>query len=158
MRSLSEIFWRLSWNDCILDPNNFKYLVCLSVYLLAYFLTEIRLIQGYLQFQLKYLSEIFSRHSQDISGLFRNYFDIVLKHSRKASKKFQKDISSRARDINQLSQWLHTDRRTDGQSQPHLELTPPRGSIEKTRSFYLCSRFYLGPKKSSVQSQFSSYF
>ena len=28
---LSEMFWRVSWNDCIPDPNSLEFLVCLSV-------------------------------------------------------------------------------------------------------------------------------
>ena len=50
MRYLSEKFWRLSWNKFTINSNNSEFLVCLSVCQLAYFLTEIRLIWGYLQF------------------------------------------------------------------------------------------------------------
>merc|ERR1711954_54853 len=78
MRYLSQIFWRLSWYVCIQDTNNSEFLVCLSVCWLAYFLTEIGLIWGYLQFWMRYLSEIFWRHSQDISGLFPNYFEFLV--------------------------------------------------------------------------------
>ena len=48
---------------------------------------------------------------------FRNYLEIVYKRPRNASKRFQKDISSRTKDINQFSQGTthaHTDGRTDG--------------------------------------------
>ena len=78
MRQLSENFWRLSWNVCILDPNNLELFVCLSVCQLAYFLTEIRLIQGYLQFWMRYLSELLQRHSQNISGLLTNYSEFLV--------------------------------------------------------------------------------
>ena len=70
---LSEIFWRNSWDIPARVPNIFKFLVCLSVCQLAYFLTEIRQIQGYLQFWMRYLSEIFWRHSWDVGTLFPNY-------------------------------------------------------------------------------------
>ena len=39
--SLSEIFWRHSWDVGTLIPNNSEILLCLSVCYLAYFLTEI---------------------------------------------------------------------------------------------------------------------
>ena len=72
MRYLSEIFWRHSQDVCSLVPNNYKFLVCLSVCQLAYFLTEIRQIQGYLKFWMRYLSEIFWRHFWDVGTLFPN--------------------------------------------------------------------------------------
>ena len=72
MRFLSEISWRFSWNDCSLDPNNSEFLVCLSVCQLAYFLTEIRPIQGYLWSRMSYLIEFFLRHSQDVFTQFPN--------------------------------------------------------------------------------------
>ena len=72
MRYISEIFWRLSWNDCIQDLNNFEFLVCLSVCQLAYSLTEIKQTQGYLRFWMSDLSEIFWRRSQDVSTLILN--------------------------------------------------------------------------------------
>ena len=72
MSYLSECFWRLSWDICILDPNNFEFFVCLSVCQLAYFLTEITQILGYLQFWIRYLSEIFWRHSWDVVAPFPN--------------------------------------------------------------------------------------
>ena len=78
MRYLSEIFQRLSWDVFAMIPNNSEFLVCLSVCQLAYFLTKIRLIQGYLQFCMRYLSEIFWRHFQGISGLFPNYYEFIV--------------------------------------------------------------------------------
>ena len=78
MRYLSEIFWRHSWNVCRLFLINCEFFVCLSVCWLAYFLTEIRLIQGCIQFQMRYLSEIFLRHSQDISGSSMNHFQFLV--------------------------------------------------------------------------------
>ena len=62
MRYLSEIFWTLSWNVCILNPNNSEFLIWLSFCQLAYFLNEIMSIQGYLQLWIKYISEFFWRH------------------------------------------------------------------------------------------------
>ena len=59
MRYLSEIFWRLSWNKFTFNPNNSEFLVFLSVCQLAYFPTKIKLIWGYLQFWMRYLSEKF---------------------------------------------------------------------------------------------------
>ena len=61
MRYLAEICWRLSWDVCILDPNNLELFVFLSVCQLAYFLTRIRQMQGFLQFWMRYLSETFQR-------------------------------------------------------------------------------------------------
>ena len=78
MKYLSEIYWRLSWDVCILDQNNFEFLVVLSLCQLTYFLTEIRILQGYLQFQMRYISEICWTHSQDISLQFQNHFDFFV--------------------------------------------------------------------------------
>ena len=64
-RYLSEFFWRLSWDVYILYPNNSEFFVCLSVCQLAYFLTDIRQMQRYLLFWMRYPSEIFWRHSWD---------------------------------------------------------------------------------------------
>ena len=75
MRYLSEISWRHSQDFDTLFPNNFEFSLCLSVCQLAYFLTEIRSIQGYLKLWMRFLSEIFWRFSQDISGLFPNYLN-----------------------------------------------------------------------------------
>ena len=72
MRYISEILWRHSQDISGLFPNYSDFLVCLSVFQLAYLLTEIRLMQGYIQFQMRYLSEIFWRHSQDVSTLVQN--------------------------------------------------------------------------------------
>ena len=77
-QNLSEIFWRHSLNVYRLFMIHFKFLVCLLVCQLAYFLTEIKLIQGYLQFQMRYLSEIFWTHSQDITLQFENHFDFFV--------------------------------------------------------------------------------
>ena len=78
MRYLSERFWRHFQDVCTLFPNNSEILVCLSVCSLAYFLTEIRQIQGYLLFLMIYLSEIFWRHFWDIFTLFPNNFKFLL--------------------------------------------------------------------------------
>ena len=72
MRYLSEIFWRHFWDVGTLFPNNFEFLVCLSVCQLAYFLTEIRQIQGYLKFWMRYISHFSWRYSWDVSTLTRN--------------------------------------------------------------------------------------
>ena len=66
MRYLSEIFWRHSWDVCTQLPNNYKFLVCLLVLLLAYFLTEIRQIWIYLLIWKSYLFEFF----RNIPGIF----------------------------------------------------------------------------------------
>ena len=78
MRYLSEIFWRHSWDVCTLFPNNTEIYVCLSVYQWAYFLTEIIQIQGYLLFQMRHLSEIFWRHSQDVCTLVPNISEFLV--------------------------------------------------------------------------------
>ena len=78
MLYLSEIFWRHSWDGCTLVPNNSEFLVCLSVSQLAYFLTDIRQIQGYLQFCMIYLSEFFWRHSWDVCTLVPNNSEILV--------------------------------------------------------------------------------
>ena len=77
MRYLSEIFWRLSWNVCTLHPNNFEFLVCLSVFQLAYYLTEIRLLQVYLQL-LRYLSELFWRLSWNVFTMKSNNSEFLV--------------------------------------------------------------------------------
>ena len=43
MSNLSQIFWRYSLDVCALILNNFRFLVCLSVWSLPQFLTENRL-------------------------------------------------------------------------------------------------------------------
>ena len=72
MRYVSEIFWRHSWDVSTLVSNKSEFLVCLSVCQLAQFFTEITQILGYLQFWIRYLSEIFGRHSWDVGTLFSN--------------------------------------------------------------------------------------
>ena len=62
----SEISWRHSWDFGTLAPNIYDFLVCLSVCQLADFLTDIRRMQGYLQFWMRYFSEIFLIHSWDV--------------------------------------------------------------------------------------------
>ena len=64
MRYISEIWWMLSWDVC-----NSEFLLYLLVCQLAYFLTEIRLIQEYHQFQKRDLSRIFWRHSWHVPTL-----------------------------------------------------------------------------------------
>ena len=78
LRYLFELFWRLSWNVYTLFPNNYKFCVCLSVCQLAYFLTEIRQIQGYLLFLMKYLSELVQRHSWDICALYQSAYKFLV--------------------------------------------------------------------------------
>ena len=78
MRYLSEIFWRHSWNVCRLFLNTYKFLVCLSVCQLAHFLTEIRHIKGYLQFWMRYLSEIFWTQSWYIYTPFLNIYKLFV--------------------------------------------------------------------------------
>ena len=65
MRYLSGIFGGLSWNVFTMNLNNSEFLVCLSVCLLAYFLTEIISIWVYLQFWMIYHSDFF----KDILGI-----------------------------------------------------------------------------------------
>ena len=71
-------FWRHSWDVCTLIQNNSEFLVCLSVCQLAYFLTEIIQIQGYLQFWKKYLPDIFWRHSWDVCTLIQNNSEFLI--------------------------------------------------------------------------------
>ena len=59
MRDFSEIFLRHFWDIFPLFSNDYKLLVCLSVLQLAYFLTDIRLIQVYLLVWKSYLFEFF---------------------------------------------------------------------------------------------------
>ena len=74
---LSEYFWRYSQNIGTLVPINYKFLVCLSVCQLAYFITEIRQIQGYIQFCMRYLSENFLRHFWDVCTLVPNNLNFL---------------------------------------------------------------------------------
>ena len=57
--SFLTFIWQSSLDVYTPDPNIFKFLVNLSVCQLAYFLTEIKQILGYLPFFMRYLSEIF---------------------------------------------------------------------------------------------------
>ena len=81
MRYPSEIFWRQSWNVGTLVRNNFDVFVCLSVCSMAYFLTKIRQIKGYLQLWMKYLSGISQRYSLDVSTLVPNIFKFLVRLS-----------------------------------------------------------------------------
>ena len=54
------------------------FFVCLSVCYLAHFLTEIRQIWGYILFLMRYLSEIFWRHSWDVCTLFKNNYKFLV--------------------------------------------------------------------------------
>ena len=78
MRYLFETFWRHSWDIGTLVPNDCEFLVCLSVCQLAYFLTEIRQIWGYLQFWMRYLFETFWRHSLDVGTLVPNNCEFLV--------------------------------------------------------------------------------
>ena len=57
---------------------SFEFLVCLSVCQSAYFFTKIMPIQVYILYWMRYLSEIFLRHSQDISRLFTDNFEFLV--------------------------------------------------------------------------------
>ena len=74
MRYLSEMFWRCSRDISTQNPNNYRYFVCLLVWYLSYFLTEMRQILGYLQFWMLYLTDIFA----DIPGLLVHLFRKIL--------------------------------------------------------------------------------
>ena len=78
MRYLSEISWRHSQDFDTLFPNNSEFFLCLSVCQLAYFLTEIRQMQGYLLFWMRHLSENSWRHSWDVFTLFPNTFKFLV--------------------------------------------------------------------------------
>ena len=65
-----------------------------------------------------------------LTDLQKNLNDLELeyKHPRNVSKRFQKDISSRTKDIKQFSQLIthtHTHGRTDARTSVNLELAPP---------------------------------
>ena len=75
---LSKFFWTHSWDVGTLFLNDASFLVCVSVFQLAYFVTEIRQIQGYLQLWMRYLPEIFSTHSLDVSTLFLNDLEFLV--------------------------------------------------------------------------------
>ena len=78
IRCISEFFQRHSLDVGTLFPNNSEFLICLSVCQLAYFLTDIRQIQGYLKFCMIYLSEFFWRHSWDVGTLFPNNSELLV--------------------------------------------------------------------------------
>ena len=71
-------FLRHSLDISGLIPYYSEFLVILSVCLFAHFLTEIESIWRYLQFWMRYISEIFWRHSWDILGLFPNYSEFFV--------------------------------------------------------------------------------
>ena len=56
--SFKCFFWTHSFDACTLLSNHYEFIVCPSVCQLAYFLTESISIQIYLQFSIRYLSEI----------------------------------------------------------------------------------------------------
>ena len=58
-------------------PNSSKFLVCLSVLQLAYILTKIRPIQGYILSWIMIFFEIVLRHSLDVSTLFSNNLNFL---------------------------------------------------------------------------------
>ena len=78
LMELNKTFWRHSLGVFTLDPNSFEFLVCLSVCLVAYFLTEIRQILGYLQFLIRYLFDFFGRHSRDAFTLLPNKYKLFV--------------------------------------------------------------------------------
>ena len=78
LRYLLELFWRLSWNIFTMQSNNSEFLVCLSVCQLAYFLTEIRKIYAYLEFCVRYLSELFWRLSWNIFTIKSNNSEFLV--------------------------------------------------------------------------------
>ena len=78
IRYLSEFFWTHSWDIGTLAQNNSEFLVCLSYCQMAYFLTEIRQIQGYFKFWMIYLCEIFWRYFCDIPTLVPNIFNFFV--------------------------------------------------------------------------------
>ena len=78
MGYLFENFWGHSLDVCTLIQKNSQFLVCLSVCQLAYFLTEIRQIWGYLQFCMRYLSEFFLRNPFNVFALVPNLFKFLV--------------------------------------------------------------------------------
>ena len=69
-----SFFWKHFWDVCTLVLITSHFLVCLSVCYLAHLLIEMMSIKGYLQFCVRYLSEIFWRHSWDVCTLVLNIF------------------------------------------------------------------------------------
>ena len=78
MRNLPDFFLRHSSDVCTPFSNDYKFLICLSVCQFAYFLTEIRPIQGYLLSQMRYLSEVFWRHYWDVFTLSPNLYKLFV--------------------------------------------------------------------------------
>ena len=74
MSYFSEISQRHYCDVGTLFPNNSEFLVCLSFCQLAYFLTEIRQIQGYLKFWMRYLSDF----SGDIPEMLVHLLKMIL--------------------------------------------------------------------------------
>ena len=70
---LSQIFWRYSLDVCTLVPNNFRFIVCLSVCALPHFLTEIRLSLDISSSR----GAIFFKFSGDIPGMFLHQLKII---------------------------------------------------------------------------------
>ena len=68
------IFWRHTWDVCALVLNNSDLFVYLSVCSLAYFLTEIRPIQQYVNFGWYIPLNFFG----DIPGMLLHHFKIIL--------------------------------------------------------------------------------
>ena len=73
MSYVSQIFWKHSEDVCSLVPKIFKFLVCLSVCALPYFLTEIQLTLDISSSEWA----IFLKFSGDILGVFIHWFQII---------------------------------------------------------------------------------
>ena len=71
MRNLSGIYGGLSWYVSTMNLNNSEFIVFPSVCLLAYFLTEIMSIWGYIQFWM--------RHHSDFLETFREWLCTISK-------------------------------------------------------------------------------
>ena len=76
----------------------------------------------------------------------QNHWELVHKHPRNVSKRFQKDISSRTKDIKQFSQ-LYMHGRTQGRTWSNLELTTSGGSAKNIHFLLLAdsNRLDLSP-------------
>ena len=70
-------FWRQSW-DVVHYFQIILIFLCLSMCYLAHFFTEITQILGYLRFWIRYISEIFGRHSWDVGTLFSNSSEFLV--------------------------------------------------------------------------------
>ena len=77
MRFLSEISWRHSWEFDTQFPNNSDFFMSVS-FLVGYFLTEIRQIQGYIHFEMRYIFKKFQRHSRDVCTLIQNNYEFLV--------------------------------------------------------------------------------